>query len=53
MQDLNVFLSLTWSVFQEAPWGFPCGSVGKSLPANAGDTGLTRDPGRSHMPWSN
>ena len=25
----------------------------ESLPANAGDTGSSPDPGRSHMPWSN
>ena len=29
--------------------GFPGGSVIKNLPANAGDTGLIPDPGRSHM----
>ena len=28
-------------------------SVVKNLPANAGDTGLSPDPGRSHMPQSN
>ena len=33
--------------------GFPGGSVVKNLPANAGDTGSTPDPERSHMPWSN
>ena len=27
--------------------GFPCGSVVKNLPANAGDTGLISGPGRS------
>ena len=32
---------------------FPGGTVVKSLPANAGDTGLIPGPGRSHMPWSN
>ena len=25
----------------------------KNLPANAGDTGWSPGPGRSHMPWSN
>ena len=35
-------------------WGFPLGSsVVKNPPANAGDTGLTPDPGRSHMPRHN
>ena len=29
--------------------GFPDGSVVKSLPANAGDTGSIPDPGRPHM----
>ena len=34
-------------------WDFPGGAVVKNLPANAGDTGSTRGPGRSHMPRSN
>ena len=33
--------------------GFPGGTVVKNLPANAGDTGSSPGPGRSHMPWSN
>ena len=33
--------------------GFPGGTVVKNPPANAGDTGLSPGPGRSHMPWSN
>ena len=32
--------------------GFPRGSVVKRPPANAGDTGLIPDLGRSHMPLS-
>ena len=32
---------------------FPGGSVVKNLPANAGDTGLSPGPGRSHMSRSN
>ena len=32
---------------------FPGGSVVKNLPANAGDTGSSPGPGRSHMPRSN
>ena len=32
--------------------GFPGGAVVESLPANAGDTGLSPGPGRSHMPQS-
>ena len=34
-------------------WGFPGGAVVESLPANAGETGLSPGLGRSHMPWSN
>ena len=32
---------------------FPGGAVVKNLPANAGDTGSSPGPGRSHVPWSN
>ena len=32
---------------------FPGGAVVKNPPANAGDTGLSPGPGRSHMPRSN
>ena len=31
---------------------FPGGAVVRSPPANAGDTGLSPGPGRSHMPRS-
>ena len=34
-------------------WGFPGGPVVENLPANAGDTGSSPDPRRSHMPRSN
>ena len=33
--------------------GFPGGAVVESPPANAGDTGSSPGPGRSHMPRSN
>ena len=33
--------------------GFPGGAVVRNPPANAGDTGLSSGPERSHMPWSN
>ena len=33
--------------------GFPGGAVVKNLPANAGDTGSSPAPGRSHIPRSN
>ena len=32
--------------------GFPGGTVVKNPPANAGDTGSSPGPGRSHMPQS-
>ena len=32
---------------------FPGGAVVKNPPANAGDTGSSPGPGRSHMPLSN
>ena len=32
---------------------FPGGTVVKNPPANAGDTGLSPGPGRSHMPQNN
>ena len=35
------------------PLGFPGGAVVENLPANAGDTGSSPGPGRSHMPRSN
>ena len=31
---------------------FPVGAVVKNPPGNAGDTGSSPGPGRSHMPWS-
>ena len=33
--------------------GFPGGAVVKNPPVNAGDTGSSLGPGRSHMPQSN
>ena len=33
--------------------GFPGGAVVKNPPANAGDTGLSPGPGRSHIPRIN
>ena len=32
---------------------FPGGAVVKNPPANAGDTGSSPGPGRSHVQWSN
>ena len=46
--------TLTANRKQEGPVGdFPGGVVIKNPPANAGDTGSSPGPGRSHMPRSN
>ena len=41
------------SGIQEPGQNFPGGAVVKNPPANAGDTGSSPGPGRSHRPWSN
>ena len=38
---------------KERKLGFPGGAGVKTPPANAGDTGSSPGPGRSHMPQSN
>ena len=38
---------------RKVSWDFPGGAVVKKPPANAGDTGSSPGPGRSHMLWSN
>ena len=43
------FCSAHFKIFRD----FPGGRVVKNPPANAGDTGSSPGPGRSHMPWSN
>ena len=52
---ISCLLSENCSVtfFKNLTQGFPDGAVVKNLPANAGNTGLSPGPGRSHMPWSN
>ena len=40
-------------IFKVSHSGFPGGAVVKNPPANAGDTGASPGPGRSHMLWSN
>ena len=37
-------------VISEKKRGFPGGAVVKNPPANAGDTGSSPGPGRSHVP---
>ena len=49
IKDLNVSAK-TIKILEE---GFPGGTVVKNPPANAGDTGSSPGPGRSHMPRSN
>ena len=41
------------SVFKSISFGFPGGAVVKNPPSNAGDTGSSPGPGRSHVPRSN
>ena len=40
-------------MFKNEKKGFPGGTVVKNPPANAGNTGSSPGPGRSHRPWSN
>ena len=44
-----------WRYYSQetAFWDFPGGAVVENPPANAGDTGSSPGPGRSHMQWSN
>ena len=44
---------MQWKGGIMTPRDFPCGAVVKNPPANAGDTGSSPGPGRSHMPRSN
>ena len=41
------------AAIKKCSWDFPGGAVVKNPPANAGDTGSSPGPGRSHMPRSN
>ena len=45
--------TLTVMVYRKRIKGFPGGAVVKNPPANAGDTGSSPGPGRSHVPRSN
>ena len=42
-----------YSAIKRIKLDFPGGAVVKNPPANAGDTGSSPGPGRSHMPQSN
>ena len=39
--------------FKKNELDLPGGTVVNNPPANAGDTGWSPGPGRSHMPWGN
>ena len=45
--------SITCYCVKSHPRDLPGGAVVKNPPANAGNTGLSPGPGRSHMPRSN
>ena len=47
------FVSIEMPFIKYLIWDFAGGTVVKNPPANAGDTGSSPGPGRSHMPWSN
>ena len=49
----NLYWLIGFKTDQSAMWGFPGGAVVENPPANAGDTGSSPGPGRSHMPRSN
>ena len=51
--SLFLFLFCLNFYFKFILGGFPGGTVVKNPPANAGDTGSSPSPGRSHMLWSN
>ena len=50
VQDLE---ECTTHIDKNVMESFPGGAMIKNLPANAGDTRSSPDPGRSHMPRSN
>ena len=54
-QDSRLSLKIEWSriICSHLVLDFPGGAVVKNLSANAGDTGSSPGPGRSHMPQSN
>ena len=54
LKNTNKYLTnYTNKYLKEQTRGFPGGEVVKNPPANAGDTGSSPGPGRSHMLWSN
>ena len=53
MNPTGIFQHVNRSRYKNVCRGFPGGTVVKNPPANAGDTGSSPGPGRSHMPQSN
>ena len=49
----NSIVTMETALIKNTVKGFPGGTVVKNPPANAGDTGSSPGPGRSHMPRSN
>ena len=49
--ELSIEVCVIWT--RELMKGFSGGAVVKNPPANAGDTGSSPGPGRSHVPQSN
>ena len=49
----NIQENVSFSLIKTFSLGFPGGAVVENPPANAGDTGSSPGPGRSHMPRSN
>ena len=47
-----LFVALSMLYQKDLLRGFPGGAVVKNPPADAGDTGSSPGPGRSHMPQS-
>ena len=50
---VGLFHVLTHLIIKIKLGDYPSGPVVKSLPANAGDAGLTPDLGRPLVPWNN
>ena len=56
MEIITTDLNLTWMkvrINNAGRGGFPGGAVVKNPPANAGDTGSSPGPGRSHIKKKN
>ena len=54
MYNIFIILHMLYiDKFKMIMLGLPGGTVVKNLPANAGDTGSSHGPGRSHMLQSN